>query len=381
MPIESFLMENLILFLIAINQYYTPCAVFEKVVYYKKPTKEGNLMKINVYYKQDHPCAVQIENAVSALNTVQRFFFFSVIRDDGKVLDGSEIDPITFLEKHAPTRVLHQNLPRYETYPIFITERKFNDNWFSHETRTNSIITTVDWEQLYSPPSLKAFIMYQCAQAALGFVADLDETIAMNFIHYNPKGCMFDLCQSKKEIKLGMASGAICSACKATLQQYGTDTSAIEAAERILEYVRCESIGKPTVIENSAFVVMRFTENDENDHVYKYGIKTAFEELGIDQIRADSRMATGPILKKIVGFIKRRRFIVVKVDEPNLNVFYELGLAMGLDKDVLLISEEKLVLDLPSDLKNLECLTYPAGNYDKLKEKIVRFYNDNYHLG
>lgn len=52
---------------------------------------------------------------------------------------------------------------------------------------------------------------------------------------------------------------------------------------------------------------------------------------------------------------------------------------MGLNKDVLLISEKDLVLHLPSDLKNWECLTYSEGNYDELKDKVIKFFSDNYH--
>lgn len=52
---------------------------------------------------------------------------------------------------------------------------------------------------------------------------------------------------------------------------------------------------------------------------------------------------------------------------------------MGLNKDVLLISEKDLLLHLPSDLKNWECLTYSEGNYDELKSKVIRFFADNYH--
>lgn len=77
--------------------------------------------------------------------------------------------------------------------------------------------------------------------------------------------------------------------------------------------------------------------------------------------------------------MKKNRFIIVKVDSQNLNVYFELGLAMGLDKDVLLISEQDLVLQLPADLRNWECLTYPKGDYDKLKENIVKFYQDNFY--
>ena len=131
--------------------------------------------------------------------------------------------------------------------------------------------------------------------------------------------------------------------------------------------------------ENEAFIVMRFSNNDENDHAYKYGIQPALKDLGIKILRADDKIISGQLLSKIRQNIEKCRFIIAKVDSENLNVYFELGLAMGLDKDVLLISEENFVIRLPSDLKNWECLTYPNGNYDKLKQQIVKYYQDNYH--
>ena len=58
------------------------------------------------------------------------------------------------------------------------------------------------------------------------------------------------------------------------------------------------------------------------------------------------------------------------MDEQNLNVYFELGLAMGIEKDVLLVSESSMVINLPSDLKNWECLIYEKGNYGQLSSKV-----------
>ena len=124
---------------------------------------------------------------------------------------------------------------------------------------------------------------------------------------------------------------------------------------------------------------MRFTKYDENDNAYQYGIKRALENLGIKNERADKEIASAPLLEKINRQIRRCRFTIVKVDTDNLNVYFELGLAMGLDKDVLLISEENLVLELPSDLRNWECLTYTKGDYDGLRCKIEDYYKTKYH--
>ena len=148
----------------------------------------------------------------------------------------------------------------------------------------------------------------------------------------------------------------------------------------MLSYVRSEAIGKPMLFdENEAFVVMRFTRNDENEHAYLYGIKPALDSLNIKCIRADNQILPGQLLNKIEISIKKSRFVIVKVDVENLNVYFELGLAMGLDKDIILISEKNLVLNLPSDLRNWECLTYTEGNYKELRNKLVDFFVNNYY--
>ncbi|OLE54075.1 MAG: hypothetical protein AUG51_09530 [Acidobacteria bacterium 13_1_20CM_3_53_8] len=266
-------------------------------------------------------------------------------------------------------------------YFICITEQLFDDNWFSHEYRRSAIITIGDWETLYAPPSLKAYLMYQIAQALLHFSADLSEEMAMRMVHEPPKGCMMDLSVNKPTIKLGMVSGNLCPSCASQLRQLGISDEALNSIERILLRVRSEATGRPITFDSfSAFVVMRFTQHDENDNAWKYGIETGLKRCGIKAVRADNRVESGQILNKILTNINRSRFVVVKVDENNLNVYFELGLAMGLDKEVLLISESSLVINLPTDLKNWECLTYERGNYSQLSDRVALFYNQNYGL-
>ena len=85
-------------------------------------------------------------------------------------------------------------------------------------------------------------------------------------------------------------------------------------------------------------------------------------------------------MDKVNAAIKRSRLIIAKIDENNLNVYFELGLAMGLDKDVLLVAEKNLTLILPSDLRSWECLTYNRGDYEQLREKIKAFLTEQYHI-
>lgn len=267
-----------------------------------------------------------------------------------------------------------------DEYTIFITEKSFDDNWFSHEECQFSVITMHDWEKLFAPPSLKAYLVYQIAQAVISFEGDLSEKMEMRMVHDCAEGCMFDFCVDKTDIYLGMIAGNICPKCRSDLLRYGISEKAIYSAERMLNYVRAEAIGKPMLFdEDAAFIVMRFSKNDENDHAYLYGISPALEKLEIKCIRADNQVSSGQLLEKIEKNIEKSRFVIIKVDSNNLNVYFELGLAMGLNKDVLLISQEDLVIHLPSDLKNWECLTYSEGNYDQLKNKLIKFFVDNYH--
>lgn len=329
-------------------------------------------MEISVYCYKGSTRKNQIIKAINIINGVQNYFFFKLQSEiDLDVCEETLINWEDFCEKHSQ---------KNEEYIIYITEKSFDDNWFSHEESQYSIITTSDWEEHFAPPSLKAYLVYQMAQAALSFEGDLNEKMEMRMVHDSAEGCMFDFCGNKLDIKLGMIAGNICPQCKSVLVRYGINEKALDAVERMLSFVRAEAIGKPIIFDqDAAFIVMRFSTNDENDNAYKYGVKRALETLNIKCIRADNEISSGQLLEKIERNIDKSRFVIAKVDSNNLNVYFELGLAMGQQKDVLLISEKELVLQLPADLRNWECLTYTKGDYDELNKKIVQFFEQNYH--
>lgn len=333
------------------------------------------LMKIKVICHRNNHRKSQLKKAINILNGAQNYFHFELITTENS--DVCVENRINW-ERFCNTRKAHP--AEMMEHIIYITEKPFDDNWFSHEECSWAIITTYDWETRYAPPSLSTYIVYQVAQAAVSFVADLNEDMEMRMVHDRAEGCMFDFCARKPDIKLGMVGGTICPRCRSVLFQYGVEEKALSAVERILYYVRQEAIGRPILLdENAAFIVMRFSTNDENDNAYKYGIEPALAELNIKCRRADNAVTVGQLFEKVRNLIEKNRFIIVKVDSENLNVYFELGLAMGLDKDILLISEQNLVLQLPSDLKNWECLTYQKGNYEELKKNIVKFYQDNFY--
>ncbi len=315
----------------------------------------------------------RIESVVSLVNGCQRHYRVEIVSEpilmktSGKV---SAEELAARLETAHPGRHL-----------IAITENPLDDNWFSHEYRTSSIITVCDWEAVYAPPSLRAYLMYQVAQALIHFAAEMSEEIALNMVHEPPVGCIYDLSMQKSDIKLGMVAGNVCHQCVGQLRALGTPDVAIDSVRRIVGIVRSEALGRPTPFDPSkVFVVMRFTTNDENDNAWKYGIKPGIEACGFQAGRGDDKVESRHILEKVDSAIRRSRLIIAKVDENNLNVYYELGLAMGLEKDVLLVSEASLAINLPSDLRSWECLTYERGDFEQLASRIKKFLVDQYRV-
>lgn len=326
-------------------------------------------MEISIIYNANQRRIISmIDRVIRLLNGAQNYFHFSYRTED--LFNSSKINWIQFFQKYK----------QKDDYEIHITENAFDDNWFSHESECFSVISIYDWERVYSPPSLKSYIIFQIAQAALNFEADLSEEMIGAMLHFNSKGCMFDYCQNKPDIKLGMVSGVICPECKSKLRQYGIQEAPINAIEKILYYVRQEAIGNPVEFNaNAAFIVMPFAKNTESDHAYLYGIKPALQELGIECIMGREEVQSIQILEQIFSSIKNNRFVIIQVDNDNLNVYFELGVAMGMEKDVLLISRPEFVKQIPADLTNWECLTYETGNYEELKNQIVAYYKNNYH--
>ncbi len=328
-------------------------------------------MVISVKYWEKNTRKNQITKAVKIINGLQNYYYLIAESLNEDVVNDSIVNWESFCKNYSA---------KDGEYVIFVTEKAFDDNWFSHEERQFSIITTNDWERLFAPPSLKAYLVYQIAQSLINFQGDLNENMEMQMVHAHAEGCIFDLCIEKKDIHLGMIAGNICPKCRAILVRYGIDEKAIYSIERIVDYVRYEAVGKPMLFdENAAFIVMHFSQNDENDNAYLYGIQPALQDMKIRCIRADNQISSGQLLENIEKSIEMSRFVIIKVDSNNLNVYFELGLALGMNKDVLLISEKDLILNLPADLRNWQCLTYSHGNYGELKSNIIKFFTENYH--
>ena len=113
--------------------------------------------------------------------------------------------------------------------------------------------------------------------------------------------------------------------------------------------------GRKFSIENDlCFVLMPF--RDDLRSVYDDHIKKVVEALGLRCQRADDIFRNTAIIEDIWESINKARFIIADLTGKNPNVFYEVGVAHTVGKDVVLTTQS--IDDVPFDLRHLRHIQY-----------------------
>ena len=118
------------------------------------------------------------------------------------------------------------------------------------------------------------------------------------------------------------------------------------------------------------FVLMPFAK--ELQPIYDDHLRPTIEKSGLRCERADEILGTTAITSDIWERINRARFLLADLTDQNPNVFYELGLAHALGKDVILITQSMHFV--PFDLKTIRFIVYefkPRG-MKELEEKLAK---------
>lgn len=136
---------------------------------------------------------------------------------------------------------------------------------------------------------------------------------------------------------------------------------------------------EPGTEEDLCFVLMPFER--KLTEIYERYVKTVVAgQCGLVCERADDLNKPNVVMKDVWERINRARVIVADLTRHNANVFYELGLAHAIGKQVVLIAQRergKRAL-LPFDVSGVRTIVYddtPSG-YEKLSETLVRFVKD-----
>ncbi|HEX5399569.1 MAG TPA: Hsp70 family protein [Verrucomicrobiae bacterium] len=112
--------------------------------------------------------------------------------------------------------------------------------------------------------------------------------------------------------------------------------------------------GTFTLDPQLCFILMPFAKKFQpifDDHV-----RLTVEKAGLRCERADEIRGVKLITWDIWERVNRARFLIADLTDQNANVFYELGLAHALNKDVILLTQSMEFV--PFDLKALRCICY-----------------------
>jgi len=102
--------------------------------------------------------------------------------------------------------------------------------------------------------------------------------------------------------------------------------------------------------------------------VYNDCIRPPLQDVGFRVMKADEIFAPANyITENIWRLINRSALLIADVTTRNPNVFYELGIAHTIGRDVIIISQNKE--DVPFDIQNLQYYLYNADN-ENGKEKL-----------
>ena len=110
-----------------------------------------------------------------------------------------------------------------------------------------------------------------------------------------------------------------------------------------------------------AFVIMPFSE-PWSDVVYSKIIEPALRSAKVDYTRGDTTVRVGDLTANIWNEILRAGLVIADISVPNVNVFYELGLAHAMGKDVLLL--KKKGEDVAADFGGAHYYEYDLAHLD-----------------
>ena len=109
-------------------------------------------------------------------------------------------------------------------------------------------------------------------------------------------------------------------------------------------------------LKADVFVVMPFAKAFNATY---QAIRAAADDLGMTVVRGDEYKTAHAVISDIWSAILHAKVIVADTTGLNANVFYEIGMAHTLGKQVVLLSQD--VKKLPFDLQHLRAINYESN--------------------
>lgn len=121
------------------------------------------------------------------------------------------------------------------------------------------------------------------------------------------------------------------------------------------------------------FIIQPF-DNGKYDKRFKDVFKPGIEAAGFEPYRVDQDPNVTIPVETIENEIANSSVCLVEITEDNPNVWFELGMALALGKDCVLICSDERKTKYPFDVQHRKIIQYSTGStsdYNALKSKIT----------
>lgn len=127
---------------------------------------------------------------------------------------------------------------------------------------------------------------------------------------------------------------------------------------------------KAQVNQDLVFVIMPFAK--DYDEIYQWMEEAVRTVKGakLKCLRADKEVFAGGIMDRVRENILKAGVVIADLTEKNENVYYELGLAHGHSKKVIMLTQK--LDNIPFDLKHLRLVIYDRDNKSAFMNQLIQ---------
>jgi len=122
------------------------------------------------------------------------------------------------------------------------------------------------------------------------------------------------------------------------------------------------------------FVIQPF-DKGKFDKRFTDVFKPSIERCNVDAYRVDNDYSVDIPIEAIEERIKNSRFCLADITTDNPNVWYEVGFAIAINKDVILICSDERTAKYPFDIQHRSIISYRSespSDFSKLQDLIIK---------
>ncbi len=199
---------------------------FEKQI---SSISKGNRIIVSIYFLEEPTFnGTACKYAILYLNSLQSTFEFQFPENESHLdLYNITEDQKKLTETLKKTGLNFNNLPNFFRFQNFLYDNNFAENAICHVGIINkpidgnlffeswinmAIITTHNWNKLFSPPSIFEYIIH-CLNASMV------QLVTSTGSHKETRGCVVDYTAFKDDDKVDITLGYICNSCSSKIKE------------------------------------------------------------------------------------------------------------------------------------------------------------------